>query len=203
MNFKINKKASTFTFAIIFLVLAIITMYSTYARYVTSMTATSTIELGSWLIKVNNQNILNNSDISGTITPVFDGNSEYIAEGVIAPGSSGHIEVTVDYSKVTVPFKYDVSFTTDENTPLEDFVLTGYSVDDGALVEVDDPNYIITDTIFPDYTARSRKLKLTFGWLDEVEGENLNDIEDTAFSRNNDELGLRLTMEFTQLQPTT
>lgn len=202
MNFKINKKLLLFYLAIIFLVLAIFTIRITYARYVTSLEAKSTVELGSWLILVNNQNILNNSDVSDLIIPSFSQDSEYITEGVIAPTSTGHVEITLDYSKVTVPFKYDISFTTATDTLLEDFVLKSYSVDGGEIVEITEENPLVSDTIDPTNETRTRTLKLNFEWVDD-EDNSSDDIADTDFTRNHEELGLRFTMDFTQLQPTT
>ena len=204
MKYKVNKKILFFVLALLFLVLTIFLIRTTYARYVTSLTAKSSVEMGRWLILVNNQNIIQNSDVSDWIFPEFSSDSEYIAEGKISPTSTGHVEITIDYQDVTVPFKYEISFTTDDSTFLNDLKLTGYSVDGGAIVSIDESNPIITDTILPTETTRTRTLDLNFAWIDGNEsGETLNDIQDTAFSRNNDELGLRFTMEFTQLQPTT
>lgn len=202
MKYKVNKKILFFILGLLFLVLTIFLIRTTYARYVTSLTAKSTVELGSWLIRVNNQNIIQNSDVSDVVTPVFNSDSEYIAEGKISPTSTGHVEIAIDYQEVTVPFKYEISFANDSSTLLEDFKLSGYSVDGGSIVSVDNSNDIITGTILPDETTRTRTLKLNFGWID-GEGETLNDIQDTTFSRNNAELGLRFTIVFTQLQPTT
>lgn len=201
MKYKFNKKILFFIITSIFLVLTIFLISSTYARYITSLTANSTVELGSWLISVNNQNILQNSDVSEVITPEFNSDSEYIAEGKIAPTSTGHIQITINYQKVTVPFKYEISFKTDDSTFLEDFKLTGYSVDGGSVVSVDDPNVVITDTISPDATTRIRTFDLNFEWIDgDDSNESFNDLQDTIFSRDNSELGLRFNMEFTQLQ---
>ena len=200
MNLKIDKKLSFFILAIIFLILTLITINSTYARYVTSLTAKSTVELGSWLIKVNDQNIMDNSDISSKITPVFNENSEYIAQGVIAPTSTGYVVITVDFSKVTVPFQYDITFTHEANSPLEDFNLTSYSIDNGELVTVTYPTEPITNTILPTDTPKTKTFKLNFEWFD-GEDENFTDIDDTAFYINNSEIGLRFNIEFTQLQP--
>ena len=202
MSLKINKKLLLFFLAIIFLILAIITIRTTYARYVTALTAKSTVELGSWLILVNNQNILNNSNVSDWVFPSFNENTEYIANGVIAPTSTGNVTITLDYSKVTVPFKYDISFATATDTLLEDFVLKSYSVDGGEAIEITEENPLVSDTIAPTDTTRTRTLKLNFEWVDD-NNNVLNDIANTAFTRNNEELGLRFTMEFTQLQPTT
>lgn len=201
MSLKINKKLLFFVVAIFFLVLAIITIRTTYARYVTSLATKSTVELGSWFILVNNQNILDNSNVSDWVFPSFNENTEYIAEGLIAPASTGSVQITLDYSKVTVPFRYDISFTTDTNTFLEDFELISYSVNGGETIEVTDENPLVSDTISPDDTTRTRTLKLNFEWIDD-ENNSFDDIADTFFTKNNEELGLRFTMEFTQLQPT-
>lgn len=202
MNLKVNKKLLFFILTIIFLILAIITIRSTYARYVTSLTATSTVELGSWYILVNNQNIMDNSDFSSRITPIFNENSDYISEGVIAPSSTGYVTITLDYSKVTVPFMYDISFTSEASIDLEDFNLTSYSIDSGETIDITDPSAPISATILPTDTTRTRTLTLNFEWFDGEEN-SLNNVSDTDFSLTNSELGLRFNMSFTQLQPTT
>lgn len=203
MKFKINMKVFFFFLAILFLILTIFLMRFTYARYITALTAKSSVEMGSWLIRVNNQNIIENSDVSDIITPVFDSNPQYIAEGKISPTSTGYVEITIDYQEVTVPFKYEIFLEHDTNTILEDFKLISYSVDGGSTVSVDDSSSIITATILPNETTRTRTLKLNFAWLDGGENEVFDDIQDTAYSHNVDALGLRFNMAFTQLQPTT
>lgn len=203
MKSKINIKTLFFLLSILFLILTIFLIQFTYARYITALTAKSYVEMGSWLIRVNNQNIIENSDVSDVITPVFDSNPQYIAEGKISPTSTGYVEITIDYQEVTVPFKYEISLEPDTNTILEDFKLISYSIDGGSTVSVDDSSSIITATIAPNETTRTRTIKLNFAWLDGAEDEALDDIEDTAYSRNVDALGLRFNMAFTQLQPTT
>lgn len=202
MKSKFNIKLLFFLLTLLFLIITIISIRTTYARYVTSLTATSYVELGRWLILVNNQNIIENSDISDIITPVFSADSEYITEGKIVPTSTGHVEITIDYEEVTVPFKYEISYEYDAATILEDFNFTSYSINGGEEVSVESTGGILTDTIYPDESVRTQTLKLNLAWKD-GEGEKLNDAEDTAYSHNIDELGLRFNMEFTQLQPTT
>lgn len=202
MKYKINLKILFFTLAIFFLILTIFLIRNTYARYITSLATTSYVEMGSWLIRVNNQNIIQNSDISDVVTPIFDSNPQYIADGTVSPTSTGYVEITIDYQDVTVPFKYEISCNYDDSTVLNDFKLTGYSVDGGTTISLDDSNAIVTDTVLPEETTRTRTLKLNFVWYD-GENEVFDDIEDTAFSHNVDELGLRFNIEFIQLQPTT
>lgn len=199
---KFNIKLCTFILAIFFFLFSVYLIYTTYARYVTALTATSTVELGSWMIEVNNQNIIENSDLSEKIIPIFNSNTEYIAEGKIVPTSTGYVEIDINYEKVNVPFEYKINFSQSNSTVLEDFKFTSYSIDGGSLVTVDDSNSIITETISPDETPRTRSLLLNFAWFDGT-GETFNDINDTAYSRNFDELGLQFNIEFIQLQPSS
>lgn len=201
MNSKFYIKILLFFAALIFLVITIMSIRNTYARYVTSLTAGGSVELGRWLIKVNDQNIIQDSNLSNKITPILD-SSNYIAEGKIVPSSTGYAEIEFNYQGVTVPFVYDIKFTCDESTVIEDFKLTSYSIDGAETVTVDDTFTSITETITPDNTTRTKTFKLNFAWLDETdEGATLTDIQDTERSRNIQDLGLRFDIEFTQLQP--
>ena len=200
MNSKINMKLLFFLFSIIFLVLAIISIRTTYARYITSLTAGGSVELGTWLVLVNNQNVMENSDLSNTITPNFNIESSYIAEGKIAPTSTGYVEISLNYEEVSVPFKYDLSFTQDATTFLKDFKLISYSVDGGETITLDTTDDVITSTILPNETTRTRTLKLNFSWVDAGE---LTDAQDTLYSNTVDNLQMRFNIAFTQLQPIT
>lgn len=199
MKSKFNIKLFCFLTGLIFLILSILVIRTTYARYITSLTAGGSVELGRWLIKVNNQNIIENSDLSNKIIPKFI-DSDYIAEGKIAPTSTGYVEINLDYQDVTVPFKYDVAFSYDDSTLIEDFKLISYSIGDGELVTVDDSFTSITETISPEDTTRTKLLKLNFSWVD-GEGELLNDTQDTVRAYNLNSLGLKFDINFTQLQP--
>jgi hypothetical protein len=202
MKSKFNIKLLFLILTLIFLIATIILIRTTYARYVTSLTTTSYVELGKWLIFVNDQNIIENSDISDIITPVFTTNSEYIAEGKIVPTSTGYVEITIDYEEVNVPFKYEISYEYDADTILEDFNFTSYSINGGEEVSIESTGGFLTDTIYPDETLRTKTLKLNLAWKD-GEGEQLDDTADTTYSHNIDELGIRFNMEFTQLQPSS
>lgn len=195
---KFSLKLLYLILALIFLILTIISIRSTYARYVTSLTAKSYVDLGRWMILVNNQNIIENSDLSDVITPVFSEDSEYIADGKIVPTSSGYIDITIDYSNVTVPFKYELSFEQAEETLLEDFRLTDYSIDG---IPVESLDGVISSVVVPDeVTDKTQTMRLNFGWYD-GKNEVLDDIDDTNYSYNNDSLQFKFSISFTQLQP--
>ena len=123
-------------------------------------------------------------------------------EGKIAPTSTGYVEIALDYTKVTVPFRYDISFSTPESALLTDFKLVSYSVDGGTETLVDDPTAPVSDIISPDNATKNRTLKLNFIWFDGTD-ESSSDILDTNYTRDNENLGMRFNLQFTQLQPLT
>ena len=55
MKFKFNIKLYFFLLTIFFFILTIFLINNTFARYITSLTTTSTVEMGKWLILVNEQ----------------------------------------------------------------------------------------------------------------------------------------------------
>ncbi len=205
MKSKINFKLFFFLAAIISLILTILSLLTTYSRYVTSITAKSYVELGKWLILINNQDITDNSDISSVLTPVFD-KSDYIAEGNLVPTSSGSVTIDVNYEGVTVPFSYEISFSSESTPIMKDLKLVSYNIDDGKTILVEDieiidsehPSPIITGTISPDIATRISTFKLNFAWVD-GDGEVFNDVQDTVYTHNVDEIGLRFNMKFTQV----
>lgn len=200
MKFKFNIKLCFFLLTILFLILTLFLINNTFSRYITALTATSTVEMGRWSILVNNQNIMENSNLSERIIPVFNSNPTYIAEDKIVPTSTGYVEININYEEVTVPFEYKISFDQGNSTPLEDFKFTSYSIDGGSTVQVDNSNHIITGNITPDGITTKHDFLLNFAWVDDSSA-SLDDIKDTAYSRNFDELNLLFNLEFTQVEP--
>lgn len=199
---KFNIKFNFFVLTILFFILTIILITSTFARYLTALTATSTVEMGSWSILVNNQNIMENANLSEYIIPVFNGNPTYIAEDKIVPSSSGYVEINFNYEEVSVPFEYKISFAQGNSTPLDDFKLINYSIDGGSQIAVDDSFSSIVGTINPDGITTEHDFLLNFTWIDD-NSNSLDDFEDTAYSRNFDELNFLFNIEFTQLESLT
>ena len=202
MKFKFNIKFSFFILTVLFLILTIFLISSTFARYITALTATSTVEMGSWSILVNNQNIIENANLSEHIIPVFNSNPTYIAENTIVPTSSGYVEININYEEVSVPFEYKISFDQGNSTPLEDFKFINYSINGGSAIIVDDSNSSIIGTINPDGVTTERNFLLNFTWID-ANDSSFNDVQDTAYSRNFDKLNFLFNLEFTQLESLT
>ena len=118
-------------FIIIFIIIVIFCFYylfqSSYAKYRKKLDGSVQTRIASWLIKVNNENIENKDTLTNEIIPIYDEN-EYVNDGVIAPGSTGYFELTINAEDVDVDFTYEITTLVDESTPLEDLVLTGYEL---------------------------------------------------------------------------
>ena len=202
MKLKFNIKFSFFILTVLFLISTIFLIYSTFARYLTALTTTSTVEFGSWSILVNNQNIMENANLSECIIPVFNSNPTYISEDTIVPTSSGYVEININYEEVSVPFEYKISFDQGNFTPLEDFKFINYTINGGSPIIVDNSITSIAGTINPDGVTTECDFVLNFAWIDD-NSASLDDIEDTTYSRNFDKLNFLFNLEFTQLESVT
>ena len=86
------KKKIVFFVALMSLFYLITLVQDTYAKYVTSTDATADFTIARWNILINDQDILQNSNFSDTIEPVFSGTS-YIKDGIVAPTAEGHFDI--------------------------------------------------------------------------------------------------------------
>lgn len=196
MKFKFSMKLLLLLSAFSFLIISAFCIAGTYARYVTSLNSKSQIDISSWMLKVNEQDVINNSDFSSNLALTFntgDDYSEYIVENKIAPTATGYAEVLIDYSTITLPFTYSITFASDN---LEDLTFTGYSLDGGAIIPHNTTT--ITKNVTPDGVTTAQSFKLHFAWNDGT-GQSLDDTEDTAYARAATSTELSLDVTFTQL----
>ena len=194
---KFNKKVFIYYCAIICLFLAILLIRSTFARYVTSLDTASHIEMGRWLLRINEHDILGNSNFSGVLSPIFKSEHDLIEKNKLAPTAKGYVDIEIDYLDVTVPFKYELTYVQGKDTYLDDFKLMTFSIDDDEFEYNDEP---ITNVIVPDNTTTKQLIRLNYEWLD-GDSTTLDDIEDTDFIRTFENIFLNYTIKFTQLTP--
>lgn len=198
MKSKYSRKLLVSILALIFLIFSILAIQYTYARYITALTTKSYVELGSWLININEQNIMANSNFTNAISPVLNSDSDYIADGKFVPTSTGYAQIVIDYSNVKVPFKYELTITQDDDLFIEDINITDYQINSGTFHTFD--GSAITNTIIPNGTSTSQTVKFNFAWKDGTgSGEALNDAEDTKASRDFQNIKLHFNISFTQL----
>lgn len=165
--------------ALISAVISLFVIINTFAKYVTSAKEITNIPIASWNIKVNDISIKNGNTLTNVITPVFPG-SEHIAEGIIAPTAEGYFDLNLDCTDVDVSFSYSITISPNENSSVSDIVATGYSIDDGDILQFDDVQNSITDNIYYSSGITNRTIRVYIKWNDNSQTENMDNAADTA-----------------------
>ena len=108
---------------------------NTYALYKSQLEGTYNNSLGRWIIDVNGNEISSGTQIEEfDLTPEYMKyvQSEYVADGKIAPGSQGYFELLIDASKTDVSILYEITLGSATKNKTED--------EPSAIAEtVDDP----------------------------------------------------------------
>lgn len=160
--------------------LCLIIIADTYAKYMTSAKQITNIPIAKWNIKVNNTSIKNNESLSSVISPVFPG-TEHIASGIIAPTADGYFDLVFDFTDADVSFSYDISAVPNVNSSVTDLIVTGYSVDDGETITLDEgASSNITDNIYYNSGINSRKIRVFIKWNDDTTTATMDNSADTA-----------------------
>ena len=165
----------------------------TYAKYLSSAQSTSSINVASWNINVNNQAIVTSSDFSSVVEPVFPGN-DYIAANIIAPTAEGYFDLVLDFSQVDVAFNYKISTSVNANSSVKDLVVTGYSIDGGEIINSNEP---ITEDIMLSSNIDTRTIRIYLVW-DDSATSSMDNLSDTAIS-NTGKAMFDVNINFTQL----
>lgn len=190
---KSSKKILLFLSAICFILL-IVFIIDTYAKYKTSATGNANIPIARWNIKVNNQTIKNNSDISSTIAPTFPGN-EHIASNIIAPTAEGYFDLNFDFNGADVSFHYEISITPNSNSSVKDLVISGYSIDDGPIIDSSKP---IEEDILYTNNITNRNIRVYVLW-DDSESASMDNLADTTATTSSNPALLNVNISFTQI----
>ena len=188
----------------IFLLLSFLSLFiclyfvsDTYAKYLTRASAGVNGRIAKWNIVVNDTNVRNNDTLTGVITPVFAGNT-HVAQNVVAPTVTGYFDLELDATDVEVSFTYNISVL--RNSNLRDFIVTGYKVDNGSVVDVDtsvETPTVTGDVLYTDVT-RVHTIRVYIGWNDDEDTEELNNTQDTAVTSNYNNIDLTVSMSFIQ-----
>ena len=154
--------------------------------------------IARWNILVNDISIKNSTDISNTIIPVFEKN-ENIAENIIAPTSKGYFDLEFDFKDADVSFEYEITTIADENSSVKDLVTTGYSIDDGEVIEFAEYNEPIKDIIKLEDNIEKRKIRIYILWNDDEETQQMTNADDTASAISENPAILKVNINFKQI----
>lgn len=111
---KANKKIIFITFLIFLMCMLVCCAIVIYAKYINGTPIHASMYIAKWDIKVGDLSIGRRTDISGQIVPNFPATDNKPAN-MIAPGSTGTVTLTLDFTNVEVPCTYKITPT----VPLE------------------------------------------------------------------------------------
>ena len=168
------KRKIVFFVALMSLLYCVTLMQDTYAKYLTSTSAIADLTIARWSILINNQDVVNNSDFSETISPVFSGNTN-IKDDVIAPTAQGYFIVTLNGENTDVSFTYTISIDTSD-CEIEDLEITKYAI---GQTEYNYSGQDITGNVLLTDVDKTRTITFYVRWKDGT-GETMNNAADTA-----------------------
>lgn len=102
------------TWILIGTIMLLYTLYQvaiSYAKYSNTASATVEKQAGAWIVKVNNQNIVNSSGTATTFNInnlTYPSSSQYVAQNKMAPGTNGYFDIIIDPTGCSVAIRYDV-----------------------------------------------------------------------------------------------
>lgn len=193
-----NSKKLYILVVMLLIAVSIFTFIQIYAKYLTSAEGNTNLTIARWNILVNNQSIKDNSDISNSIVPVFPGNDN-IAKDIIAPTAEGYFDLDFDFSTADVSFKYEINTSVSEESSVKDLVATGYSVDDGPIIEFTDyTDTTISDTILLSSNIKNRHIRVYILWNDDPDSSEMTNEDDTLSTSADNPPILNVSINFTQ-----
>lgn len=211
-----RKKRIVFFLEILCIISLLITMLSiqrTYARYFEMVDTTYDTHIKRWLIKVNSHNIHEEQTLTEVMQPVLV-EDENRNSNVLVPGGTGYFDMVLDYNYVDVAFQYEFSIEQLNTNQLADFELYGYEIIDGDTSTITETNEL-KGVIEPETDVNSagekiREVRFLFRWND-GDGSTMNNQADTQFrgeANTNQQdlhttLNYRVTLKFSQYIPTT
>lgn len=160
------------------LLLCIVTLQDTYAKYLSSANGTTDISIARWRILVNDFDVRNSITSNSLITPVFSGNN-HIAENVVAPTANGYFDIIIDGNDTDISFNYTININTSEDSLVQDIVTTGYQVDGGEIITSSSSN--ISGTILLNDLNKVKTIRIYITWVDQAlnQDETMNNQDDT------------------------
>ena len=170
------KRRILFFVALMSLFCLVTMMQDTYAKYITSTNATAEFTIARWNILINDQDILQNSNFSDTIEPVFPGNT-HIKQGVVAPTSEGYFEVTLDGTETDVTYRYTITAENSELSDVADLKITKYVI--GRTEYAYNESTGITNTVAFDAQDKTVSIKFYVKWDDDPATQTMNNAADT------------------------
>ena len=166
---------------------------TTYSRYVADANGDVALTFAKWQILINDEDITSGNVQSIDITPTIVDNDN-VASGKLAPSGLGYYDIEIDVSNVETAFDMHISL---DNEDMADLRISGYSIDDGEEVEIDDGQ--IDESFDYDEDLETINVRIYFEWYDvDDNSSSMDDEDDTEFVSENDEITITTNLSFEQ-----
>ena len=80
------KKKVLLILALLWFIISFLVIRVTYAKYLSSIDSNASIGISAWKVKLNTQDVIENSDFSENLELIFPGD-DYYTEDTIVPGA--------------------------------------------------------------------------------------------------------------------
>ena len=170
-----TKRKIIFFVALMSLFYCVSIMQDTYAKYLSSATENAELTIARWSILINNQDVVNESNFTDTISPIFAGSTN-IKSDVIAPTAEGYFELILNGENTDVSFSYDISLDTTD-CAVEDLVITSYEI--GGTTYTYNGTDVVGNILLND-ASRTQTIRFNVRWNDDALTQSMDNAEDTA-----------------------
>lgn len=138
-----------------------------FSKYLTQVKGEGTANIASWNFKVNEQ-----EEQIQTIHLLGNSKDKNLANGKIAPGSTGEFSIQIDGTGTEVGIDYKVIFQNEKNKPSHlKFNYQGKEYN--SITEIED---ILNGSIYVDEEEKTRKINIQWYWAYET-GRSQEEIE--------------------------
>ncbi len=191
------KKRVFLIFACLWIIISLLIIRSTYAKYLTSIDGGTNVNIAQWNLILNKQDILQNSDFSSTLSLKVP-KSDYYIEDYMVPGATGYYDLIIDSSNVSLPFRFHITCSVAENSDIKDAKIIGYSRNGNSQITyLDDSKKEITDSV--SETVDTCSVRVYVKWIDNDSSETMNDTNDTSVAINNGNAIITTNISFEQI----
>lgn len=196
-------KKKDLSFTIIFFIcitLSLIFLFqSSYAKYRKQVSGDTSFSIAQWNIVLNDENIQGKTTLENSISPTYDKN-DYVNDNVIAPGSTGYVDLIINSSNVDVTFNYSLTTSIPDESAVKDLKITHYQVNPeyatSTKKEYDATSGPLTGTII--HNTETTTIRLYIIWDDTITNI-MDNATDTSVATNTENIALiKTTINFTQ-----
>ena len=164
-------------------------MSNTYSRYVADATGNVEASFAKWEILVNTNDVTDGTASTIDFTPTIEENSN-VANGKVAPSSTGYFDIDINPTNVDVSFTYSIALSIDTSV-VTDLKINKYAILPSNYVEGNEITFVdligtnINNTITydnenPDFTGFTPfTIRIYFEWFEGVD-ETMDDTADTT-----------------------